>query len=451
MTSAAATPPTAHPGREWRNWSRTVSARAEHYWRPRDVAEVVRVVRWAGRAGRHVRVVGGGHSFTAAAATDGVLLNLDRLDAVESVDRRPDGAHVTVGAGIRLRALNRALAARGLAMENLGDIDRQSIAGAISTGTHGTGARLGGLATQVVGLRLVTADGEVREADADRDPELFEAARLGLGTIGVLVAVTLRVVPAFALRAREEVLDLDDVLDHLDGPDGWVATTDHVDAFWFPYTRRALVKRNDRVQGDGPGLSPVRRWVDDELLSNGVFELSNRLAAAAPRAVPAINAVAARALSGRTYCAPSADVFVTPRRVRFREMEYGVPRAALRDVVGEIDAWLRRTREPVPFPVEIRFAAADDVWLSTAYGRESAYVAVHQYHRMPHERYFDAVEAIVAAVDGRPHWGKLHGLGADRLAELYPRFEDFGAVRRAHDPTGLFTNEYADRVLGRAD
>ena len=444
--------------RAWHNWAGTARAGAARFWRVRDADDVVRAVRWAGRHGLRVRAVGGGHSFTDCAVTDGVLLSLDALAAVEDVRRHPDGtADVTVGAGIRLRDLNRALAARGLAMANLGDIDRQSIAGAISTGTHGTGARLGGLATQVVGLRLVTADGEVRDVDAGRDPELFEAARLGLGAFGVLVAVTLRAVPAFRLRAREEAFDLDEVLDALDGPDGWVATTDHVNLYWFPFTRRALVKRNDRVLGAdadagdaglGERLSPVRRWVDDELLSNGVFELTNRLATAAPRTVPAINAVAARVLSDRTYCAPSAEVFVSPRRVVFREMEYAVPREALRDVVGAVDDWLRRTREPVPFPVEIRFAAADDVWLSTAHGRASAYVAVHQYHRLPHERYFDAVEQVMDAVGGRPHWGKLHGLDAARLAPRYPRFDDVRRVRAAVDPAGRFANAYTDRVLG---
>lgn len=438
------------PHAVWRNWSRTASASPARCWRPRDTDDVVRAVRWAAREGLRVRVVGGGHSFTGAAATDGVLLNLDHLTGVEAVVPQPGGgAHVTVGAGMRLHTLNRALAERGLAMENLGDIDRQSVAGAISTGTHGTGARFGGLATQVVGVRVVGADGGVRDADRTRDPALFEAARLGLGTVGVLVAVRLRVVPAFTLRAREEVLELDDVLDRLEGPDSWVDTTDHVDMYWFPFTRRALVKRNDRVpDGTGPRLAPARRWLEDEVLQNGVFEVTNRLAAAVPRAVPAINAVAARALADRTYCAPSADVFVSPRRVVFREMEYAVPRAEVRGVLEEVDAWLRRTREPVPFPVEVRFAAADDVWLSTAHGRESAYVAVHQYHRMPHERYFDAVERIVEGVAGRPHWGKMHGLDVERLAPLYPRFDDFRAVRAEHDPSGLFSNAYTDRVLG---
>lgn len=437
--------------RLWRNWSGTAVARPAYRLAPRDEAEVARAVTFARERGLELRVVGGGHSFTPAAATEGVMLRLDHLDAVERAEPLPGGgALVTVGAGIRLGALNAELAARGLAMENLGDIDRQSIAGAISTGTHGTGARFGGLATQVAGVRLVGADGVVRETSAEREPELFEAARLSLGAVGVIVAVTLRTVPAFGLLAREEPWDLDDALDALEGPSGWFATTDHVDLYWFPFTRRAMVKRNFRVpiETAGPRLAPARRWLDDELLSNGVFEVVNRLASLAPRAVPSLNAVSARGLGARTYTAPSAEVYVTPRRVVFREMEYAVPREALREVLAEIDAWLSRSREPVPFPLEVRCAAADDVWLSTAHGRESAYVAVHQYHRLRHSRYFDAVEAIFTAAGGRPHWGKLHSLDADRLAGLYPRFEDFAAVRAAADPDETFTNPYTRRVLG---
>ncbi|WP_237727849.1 D-arabinono-1,4-lactone oxidase [Cellulomonas sp. APG4] len=436
--------------RTWRNWSRTATAHAQQFWRPRDVADVVRAVRFAARTGTRLRVVGGGHSFTPLVATDGVLLSLDHLADVQRVEPTPDGgARVTVGAGMRLRTLNAELARRGLAMENLGDIDHQSVAGAVSTGTHGTGARFGGLATQVLGVRVVTADGEVREADADHDRELWEAARLGLGAVGVLVAVTLRAVPAFDLRAREHVVGLADVLDGLEGPDGWIERTDHLDVYWFPFTRRALVKANERVPASGRStLAPARRWVEDELVANGLFAVTNRLSAAAPRAVPAVNSVAARLLADREYRAPSTEVFVSPRRVRFREMEYAVPREALAHVVTEVDTWLRRSGEPVPFPVEIRVTAPDDVWLSTAHGRATAYVAVHQYHRMEHARYFAAVEAIAREVDGRPHWGKMHGLGAERLAALYPRFEDFRAVRARADPDGLFTNAETERVLG---
>ncbi|NLF05475.1 MAG: FAD-binding protein [Actinomycetales bacterium] len=431
----------------WRNWSRTAVATPAHRLAPRDESEVSRAVRLARERGLPVRTVGGGHSFTPAAVTDGVLLSLDHLSGIESVEPTADGALVTVGAGIRLGALNAALFARGWAMENLGDIDKQSLAGAVSTGTHGTGARFGGLPTQVAGLRVVGADGEVRAVT--HGDELFEAGRLSLGAVGVVTAMTLRVVPAYSLLAREEPWDLTDALSSLEGPDGWWETEDHVDLYWFPHTRRAMVKRNTRVPlGEGPRMSRARRWVDDELLSNGVFEGVNRLAAVAPRVVPSVNQVSARGLSARTYAAPSADVFVTPRRVVFREMEYAVPREDLRGVLDELSGWLTRSREPVPFPVEVRCARADDVWLSTAHGRASAYVAVHQYHRMRHARYFAAAEAIFREAGGRPHWGKMHSLGRAELAGLYPRFSDFLRVRAGADPDGVFRNPYTDKVFG---
>lgn len=448
----------------WTNWARTATATPRRRTTPRDEAELAASVARAADEGLRVRAVGAGHSFTPAAVTDGLLLDLDRLDLVERISREGDAVHVTVGAGIRLHRLNAALAAAGLAMRNLGDIDRQSVAGAISTGTHGTGARLGGLATQVRGVRVVGADGAVREATPARDPGLFEASRLGLGATGVLSAVTLEVVPAFLLRAQEEPWPLDRVLDGLaapdDDPDGLVGGNDHVEFYWFPHTRRALTKRNNRLAPDeeareierlrtGPGaVARARTWIDEELLSNGAFELVNRVAKAVPRATPHLNAVAARALAPRTYVAPSHQVFVTSRRVRFREMEYAVPRDRLVDVLTAVDRWLERSGEHVPFPVEVRFAAPDDVWLSTAHGRPTAYVAVHQYAQLSHERYFDAVERIVAEVDGRPHWGKLHGLDAARLRALYPRFDDFLAVRDGADPDGVFTNPYTDTVLG---
>lgn len=434
----------------WQNWARTARATPRRVQHPRDLGELVAAVRQGSRDGLGVRAVGGGHSFTPVAVTEGVQIRLDAFDAFERVAPRPDGtSHVTVGAGIRLGALNTLLAEHGLAMRNLGDIDKQSIAGAISTGTHGTGALLGGLATQVVGARLVTATGDVVETSPTRHPELFELARLGLGSVGVLAAVTLEVVPAYRLEAREEPWPLEDVLERLDGPDGLVEGNDHFEFYWFPHTRRALTKRNNRVPDhDVRPLHPVRGWVDDELLSNALFSVANGIATLAPSTTASINEFAARALSSRRYTAPSAEVFVSPRRVRFREMEYAIPREDLVPVLREIDAWIEGSGERVPFPVEVRFAAADDLWLSTAHGRETAYVAVHQYLRLPFARYFAAVERIVAQVGGRPHWGKMHWLEAERLGELYPRFADAQRVRAEADPEGVFSNPYLDRLLG---
>ena len=434
----------------WRNWARTASATPQRVVHPADQDELAETVRSGADEGLQVRAVGAGHSFTPVAASNGVHLHLDRLNAFERVVPQSDGTtQVTVGAGIRLGALNAELAARGLGMRNLGDIDKQSIAGAISTGTHGTGARLGGLATQVVGARIVTAKGEVLEVCPETDPELFELARLGLGSVGVLSAVTLEVVPAFKLEAVEEPWHLDRVLERLDGPDGLVEGNDHFEFYWFPHTRRALTKRNNRVPDDTERpLNPVRGWVDDELLSNGLFAVTNTLATVAPHTTARINNLAARALSSRRFVAAAPEVFVSPRRVRFREMEYAVPRHQLVPVLAEIDAWLEASGEHVPFPVEVRFAAADDLWLSTAHGRETAYIAVHQYIRRPFEAYFRAVEKIVAAVDGRPHWGKMHWLEADRLGELYPRFADAQRVRQQADPDGIFSSPYLAKLFG---
>jgi FAD-linked oxidoreductase len=435
----------------WTNWARTVSAHPGLVLVPADAESLADAVREAADSGLRVRAVGAGHSFTAAAVTDGLMLRLDRLCAVEAVvPLSRGGALVTVGAGIRLHRLNQELAARGLALPNLGDIDRQTISGAISTGTHGTGIRLGGLASLVTAVRVALPDGGLVEADRSVNPELFHACRLGLGVTGILVSVTLACVSAFALRAVEAPMLLDEVLERLDGADGLVEGNEHFEFYWFPHTRNALTKQNNRPR---PGeesrpLGAVRGWIDDQLLANGVFELTNRLAARCPGLTPRVNVIASRALSARTFTAPSYEVFTSPRRVVFREMEYAVPRAALAHVLGEVERWLASSGEYVSFPVEIRFAAADDVWLSTAYERETAYVAVHQYRRIPYQRYFAAVEAIMGEVDGRPHWGKLNNLDAGRMAELYPRFEDFRAVRHAVDPHGVFANAYTDRVLG---
>lgn len=434
--------------RQWENWARTESAQPVRRARPADEEALAALVRGAGDL--HVRAVGAGHSFTGAAVTDGVLVSLDALTGIERVDRRSDGtARVTVRAGTRLAELNFTLAERGLALRNLGDIDHQSIAGAISTGTHGTGARLQGLAAQVCGVRVVTADGSVVEASAAHHRDLFEVARLGLGCVGILSAVTLEVVPAFRLEAVEEPWPLDRVLDELEGPDGLVERNDHFEFYWFPHTRRALTKRNNRVPDDDVRpLRPLRAFVDDELLSNGLFALTNALTATVPALTPHVNAFAARALGARTYTGPSHRVLISERRVRFCEMEYAVPRAQLRAVLAEIEAWIAASGEHLPFPLEVRYAAADPVWLSTAYERDTAYVAMHQYARLPYRRYFSGVERIMAGVGGRPHWGKIHWLDAERLDALYPRLADVRGVRAASDPGGRFSNPYVDRVLG---
>jgi L-gulonolactone oxidase len=428
----------------WTNWAGTVTADVA-VETPATVAELQDAVRRAATDGRTVKPIGAGHSFTAIGHTEHTQLRLDQLSGIVRADR--ETGLVTVLAGTRLHELNVALWHLGLAMSNLGDIDVQSIAGAISTGTHGTGAKLGGIATQVRALQVVLADGSLREVDASSEPELFGAARVGLGALGVIATVTLQCEPAFALAAAEAPASLDMVLADLDAN---IDGNDHFEFYWFPHTRRVLTKRNNRVR-PGTELRPVgrmRHYVDDELLSNTVFDAINRLTTRRPDLIPRANAIAARALSARDYIDRSYHVFASPRRVVFREMEYAVPRAAVPQVLAEIERYLGRSGEQVGFPVEVRFAAADDIWLSTAHGRESGYVAVHQYHRRNFEPYFRAVEAIAKDVDGRPHWGKLHWRDADSLRQTYPRLDDFAALRDKLDPQRTFDNAYLRQVLG---
>lgn len=430
-------------GTAWSNWAGNQRSVADAVLRPRDTEDVARAVRAAAENGGRIKPVGSGHSFSGIACADGQRMELADLAQPVRVDR--ERRLVTVPAGITLRTLNDLLAGHGLALPNLGDIDAQTVSGAIATGTHGTGARLGCLATAVEALTLVTGDGEVTRCSADEHPDVFAAARVGLGALGIITEVTLRCVDAFVLLAHERPAKVDDVLADLPR---LVAEHDHAEFFWFPYTDRLQVKTNDRVPADDRPLSAFRAWLDDEFVANTAFGRACRIGQAVPRLVPTISAVTARALTERRYTARSDRVFCTPRRVRFVEMEYALPTAAL----GEAFAALRRIVDRLPFPVvfpaEVRFTAPDDIWLSHGYGRDSAYVAIHQYAAMPYEPYFRAFEEVARELGGRPHWGKLHYRDAGSLAPAYPRFGDFLALRDRLDPTRVFTNPYLTRVLG---
>jgi FAD-linked oxidoreductase len=412
---------------------------------PRTVAAVQRAVVAAAAQRLPVKAVGAGHSFTGIAVAPGVLLELDDLTGLVSVD--VERGRVTLLAGTRLHQIPRLLAPYGLAMENLGDIDRQSIAGAISTGTHGTGARFGGIAAQVVGATLVTASGDLLRVGEDENPEMLPAVALGLGALGILVEVTLQCVPAFVLHAVERPESLDDVLRTLEDR---VAAEDHFEFYWFPHTDRAMTKTNTRLPESAPRhpLPPVGRWIDDTLVGSGLHQVACTTGRAVPALVPAINRLSAKVWGDREFTDASARVFATSRSVRFREMEYALPAGNVRPAFQALRALVDERGWRIGFPVEVRFAAADDRWLSTAHDRASGYIAVHRYWREDPTEYFEAVEEIMLRFDGRPHWGKMHTLGADILRARYPRFDDFVALRERLDPERLFRNAYLERVLG---
>ncbi|MFJ7296418.1 D-arabinono-1,4-lactone oxidase [Streptomyces collinus] len=427
----------------WRNWGGNVSARPAREVTPASVDELAAAVRRAAEDGLKVKAVGAGHSFTSIAATDGMLIRPQLLTGIRNVDR--ENMTVTVEAGTPLKRLNTALAREGLSLTNMGDIMEQTVSGATSTGTHGTGRDSGSIAAQIKGLELVTADGSVLTCSEKENPEVFAAARIGLGALGVVTAITFAVEPVFLLTAREEPMPFDKVLS--DFEELW-AENEHFEFYWFPHTGSTNTKRNNRSAGPEKPVPQLKSWFEDEFLSNGVFQVANWVGRAVPATIPTIAQISSKALSARSYTDIPYKVFTSPRRVRFVEMEYAVPRAAVVETLRELKAMVDRSGLRVSFPVEVRTAPADDIALSTASGRDSAYIAVHMFQGTPYQRYFTAAERIFTAHEGRPHWGKVHTRDAEYFSRVYPRFGEFTALRDRLDPDRLFQNDYLRRVLG---
>lgn len=428
---------------QWRNWAGDQSCRPAALMRPATLSQLCDAVAAAAQRELRVRVVGSGHSFSDVACGDGLLLSLQSMNRVLELDRST--AQVRVQAGITIRQLGRALAAEGLALENVGDIDAQTIAGAISTATHGTGARLPNLSAQVVALTLVLADGSTLQCSRESEPELWRAARVGLGALGVVAEVTLRCVPAFTLRGVDAPAPLQDVLERFEA---LVHDNDHFEFFVFPHADTALTRTNNRVAQAPRPPGALRAYAEDVLLANRAFELFCRAGRRWPAQIPRLNRVVTRLAGSRERIDRSDAIFASPRLVRFTEMEYALPRAATTQALARVLELIGRERFAVPFPVEVRTVAGDDALLSSAYERDSGFIAVHMYRGMEWEPYFRAVEAVMDDYEGRPHWGKRHFQTAATLRARYPHWDRFQALRARLDPHGRFTNAWSERVLG---
>ena len=427
----------------WNNWAGDQSCRPTAIERPGSIDELAAAVATAGKRGVPLRVVGAGHSFSDIACTDGALLSLDRLARVLDIDRT--SGLVRVEAGITIRELSRQLDAHGLAMENLGDIDVQTIAGAISTATHGTGARLRNISAQVVELTLLLADGSALVCSAEHEAEVFRAARVGLGALGVIVEVTLRCVPAFTLRGRDAPAPLAQTLERFDE---LVRDNDHFEFFVFPHTDTALTRTNNRTDEPPRPRGRLAAYTNDVVLTNHAFGLICRAGRRMPRRIPQLNRLVTRLAGSSERVDRSAEIFASPRLVRFTEMEYALPREHTPQAVRSVLEMIERRGFAVPFPIEVRTVAPDDAFLSTAAGRESGFVAVHMFRGMEWRPYFQAVERIMDELGGRPHWGKRHFQTAATLRGRYADWDRFQAVRARLDPHGRFANEWTSRVLG---
>jgi FAD-linked oxidoreductase len=407
------------------------------------VGELAALVASASELGQKVKAVGSGHSFTSAAATNGRMVRLESLSGILNIDRAK--CQVTVGAGTRLSDLNTLLHNEGLALANLGDIAYQTVAGAISTSTHGTGKALTGLAGQVVAMKLINGQGEVIECSKSVNPQIFDVARVSVGALGIITEYTLQAVPSFRLRALEQPMRLDDVLENAHD---LASAHDHFEFFWIPHTKWALTKRNNRTEDELQPLPRVKGWIEKTFMENYAFGAVCRVGRARPSLIPRL-ATALPSSGSREYVDQSYKIFASPRIVRFYEMEHALPVEALVPALKEIRAMVDRKGYLLNFPVEVRFTKGDDVPLSTAYGRDSAYIAVHIYKGMECEPFFRDVEDILRAYDARPHWGKMHYRDAEELSKLYPRWDEFIALRDQLDPQRTFSNAYSDTVFGK--
>ena len=427
----------------WRNWAGNQKANPVSIVAPRSVGELAALVASASGKGQKVKAVGSGHSFTSAAATNGRMIRLENLSGILHIDRA--SCQVTVGAGTRLSDLNMLLHAEGLALANLGDIAYQTVAGAISTSTHGTGKALTGLAGQVVAMKLVNGQGEIIECSKSLNPHIFDVARVSVGALGIITEYTLQAVPSFRLRALEQPMRLDDVLENAHD---LASAHDHFEFFWIPHTKWALTKRNNRTEDELQPLPRVKGWIEKTFMENYAFGALCRVGRARPSLIPRL-ATALPSSGSREYVDQSFKIFASPRIVRFYEMEHALPVEGLVPALREIRAMVDRKGYLLNFPVEVRFTKGDDVPLSTAFGRDSAYIAVHVYKGMECEPFFRDVEDILRAYDARPHWGKMHYRDAEELSKLYPRWDEFIALRNQLDPQRTFSNVYSDTVFGK--
>ena len=427
----------------WRNWAGNQKASPLSIDTPRDVGELAALVASAADLGQKVKAVGSGHSFTSAAATNGRMVGLENLRGILHIDRA--SSQVTVGAGTRLSDLNTLLHAEGLALANLGDIAYQTVAGAISTSTHGTGKALTGLAGQVVAMKLINGQGQIIECSKSVNSQIFDVARVSVGALGIITEYTLQAVPSFRLRALEQPMRLDDVLDNVHD---LASAHDHFEFFWIPHTKWALTKRNNRTEDELQPLPRVKGWIEKTFMENYAFGALCRVGRARPSLIPRL-ATALPSSGSREYVDQSFKIFASPRIVRFYEMEHAVPVEAIVPALKEIRAMVDRKGYLLNFPVEVRFTKGDDVPLSTAYGRDSAYIAVHVYKGMECEPFFRDVEDILRSYDARPHWGKMHYRDAEELSKLYPRWDEFIALRNQLDPQRTFSNAYSDTVFGK--
>jgi len=429
-------------GQRWSNWAGNVSCHAKNIFFPRSEDEILIIIDQAIKEGACVRVVGSGHSFSQLVETEDYIVSLVHMTGLVEVNKEEKWA--TVRAGTSIKEANEALYRHGLAMINLGDIDVQSVAGATATGTHGTGVQFGNVSTEIINFTMAMADGQLLFCSKEENPMLFEAGRVGLGALGIITQITFRLDEAYKLEFESSTADFEDTLEQLED---YNSQNRNFEFYYFPFSDTVQLKKSNKT--DKPVQSnKLVEHINDVFLENTVMQLVCKVGTWFPSAHKTISRFAAKAVPKGSKVNFSHEVYATVRNVRFKEMEYNVPIEHFKTVISKLKAMIEERSYFVFFPIECRFVKQDDIWLSPAYKRDSAYIAIHVYHETPHNPYFEEIEALFMEYEGRPHWGKMHTRTADYFREVYPRWNDFMILRAEWDPEGVFLNTHLQEVFG---
>ncbi|XID74488.1 D-arabinono-1,4-lactone oxidase [Alkanindiges sp. WGS2144] len=416
----------------WQNWSGLQQSNPAQFIQPASVEELAHTVQQRQKC----RVVGAGHSFSPLVCTDDTLISLDNLTGL--VNHDDELCQSTLYAGTRLKDLGQFLNPINQALMNQGDIDQQSLAGAVSTGTHGTGYQLPCLSSLVEGFELVTANGDILWCDRKHNIEIFTAGRVALGSFGVLTKITMQNMPRYQLKEEVYLKPLDEILANMQD---WKSQHRHIESFVFVHGEQSMVKTLDLCTDlVSPRKAP---WPSEDTLLTLCSELV--------RALPAVNPYLQKLLGvfvKPTTCIDwSSNIFPTPRNTRFNEMEYQIPAEQGLECLNEVVHTLRKHKAPMFFPLEYRYVKADDIWLSPFYQRDSASISIHQYHKQDCQQIFKLVEPVFQKYQGRPHWGKMHNMSAPQLRALYPRWNDFMQLREQLDPQQKWLNQHLQQLF----
>lgn len=420
------------PNHHWKNWSGLQHANPSHIATPRNSIDLKTTIQQAQKC----RVVGAGHSFSPLVSTNETLISLDLFSGLIRHDASK--SQCTLHAGTRLKNLEPLLNPLNQSLINQGDIDQQSLAGAVGTGTHGTGIDLTCLSAFVEGFELITASGETLQCDRQQHSDIFEAGRVALGSLGVMSEITLQNIPRYRLKEQLSLVPVQDIYRSMHQ---WKNQHRHIECWVFPHARDAMIKTLNPTTEEVQTLS--KPWLSDDTLLTWCCELI--------RSQPWLNIHLQKMLGvmikPTTRVDWSSRIFPSERNTRFNEMEYQVPAELGLECLAEIIATLQQHNAPVFFPIEYRYVKGDDIWLSPFYQRDSASISIHQYHKQDHREIFKLVEPIFWKYEGRPHWGKLHTLSAAELKPLYPRWDEFMTLRQILDPSQKWINPHLNSLF----